>query len=75
MTPKQLLNKMEDEMVKSVVPEVKEILRAQYEGALAMYECFLEKQRKYYETHREHNREYQRVYQQARRTKAKEVEK
>lgn len=72
MTPKKLLNQIADEAGDS------EIGKARYEGALAMYECFLEKQRKYYETHREHNREYQRVYQRAyhraRKEKAKEVE-
>lgn len=72
MTPKKLLNQIADEAGDS------EIGKARYEGALAMYECFLDKQRKYYKTHREHNREYQRVYQhayyRARKEKAKEVE-
>lgn len=75
MTPKQLLDKMENEAVKCIVPEMKEILRAQYEGAVAMYECVLDKQRRYYKSHREHNKAYHRAYYKARREKAKEVEK
>ena len=77
MTPKGLLTKLEEEMHKAS-PDNKLFYTAIYEGAARMYECFLEKQRKYYETHREHNREYQRVYQRAyhraRKEKAKEVE-
>lgn len=65
MTPKKLLNQIADEAGDS------EIGKARYEGALAMYECYLDKQRKYYEEHREHNREYQRAYQQAYRLKNK----
>lgn len=74
MTPKELLTKLEDEMHKAS-PENKLFYTAMYEGAARMHEAYLKKQRKYYETHREHNREYQRAYQQARRAKAKEVEK
>lgn len=66
MTPKQLLNKIKNEAST-------EAGKARYEGALAMYECFLDKQRKYYETHKEYNREYQREYQRKRRAKAKEA--
>ena len=62
MTPKQLLNKMAEEAVD-------EIGKARYEGALAMYECYLDKQRRYYETHREYHREYQRNYKRSRRAK------
>ena len=59
MTPKQLLEKLRAEATT-------EIGRARYEGALAIHEAYLNKQRRYYETHREHNREYQREYQRAR---------
>lgn len=59
MTPKQLLDKMATEAKD-------EVGKARYEGALAMYECYLDKQRKYYDTHKEHNREYQREYQKRR---------
>lgn len=59
MTPKKLLDKIANEATD-------EIGKARYEGALAMYESFLDKQRKYYDTHKEHNREYQREYQKRR---------
>ena len=74
MTPKELLTKLEEEMHKAS-PEDKLFYTAIYEGAARMYDCYLNKQRKYYDAHREHNREYQRAYQKARRDKAKEVEK
>lgn len=75
MTPKDLLEKISDEMAKAINPETKAIYKAQYDGALAMYELFLSKQRKYYETHKEHNREYHREYYRLHRSKkAKEVE-
>ena len=70
MTPKQLLGKMEQEANKG-----NEIAKARYEGAVAMYECVLDKQRRYYKSHREHNQAYHRAYYKARREKAKEVEK
>lgn len=69
MTPKKLLDQIAAEAGDS------EIGKARYEGALAMYECFLEKQRKYYKTHAEHNREYHKRYYKIRHNKKeKEVE-
>lgn len=59
MTPKKLLDKIANEATD-------EIGKARYEGALVMYECVLDKQRKYYTTHKEHNREYQKEYQKRR---------
>lgn len=59
MTPKQLLNKIEMEAND-------EIGKARYEGALAVYQCFLDKQRSYYATHKEHNRAYHREYNRIR---------
>ena len=71
MTPKQLLNKLEKEMLKAS-PENKEFYTAMYEGAARMYELtVLKPMRKYYATHREHNREYQREYRRAYRAKKK----
>lgn len=69
MTPRQLLTKLEDEMHKAS-PENKLFYTAIYEGAARMYDCYLNKQRKYYETHREHHNTYQREYQK----KKKEVD-
>ena len=66
MTPRQLLDKLESEMHKAS-PEDKLFYTAMYEGAARMHQAYLDKQRKYYDTHREHNREYQRKYQQLRR--------
>lgn len=74
MKPKELLDKMESEMLKAS-PETKDIYTAMYQGALKMHQAYLDRQRNYYATHREHNREYQRAYHKARRDKAKEVEK
>lgn len=73
MTPKELLTKLEEEM-HNASPENKLFYTAIYEGAARMHNCYLDKQRKYYDAHREHNREYQRAYHKARREKAKEVE-
>ena len=78
-------NKKEYDSIKNIIynlineekltfPEDKLFYTAIYEGAAKMYDCYLNKQRKYYDAHREHNREYQRAYQKARRDKAKEVE-
>lgn len=64
MTPKQLLNKLKAEAVN-------DIGEARYEGALVMYEYYLERQRRYYGENREHNREYQRNYHRQYRAKKK----
>ena len=65
MTPRKLLNKLQDEATT-------EIGKARYEGALVMYElAVLKPMRKYYDTHREHNREYQREYHKTYRAKKK----
>ncbi len=69
MTPKELLTKLEDEMHKAS-PENKLFYTAMYEGAARMYSCYLDKQRKYYASHRAHHNEYQREYQR----KKKEVD-
>lgn len=72
MTPKELLIKLEAEA------EGSEIGKARYEGALAIHECYLDKQRRYYKTHADHNRKYHREYQRARYAKIhgkKEVDK
>lgn len=63
MTPKELLTKLEAEA------EGSEIGKARYEGALAIHEAYLDKQRRYYATHREHNRKYHREYQRVRAKK------
>lgn len=72
MTPKKLLNKLQAEATN-------EIGKARYEGALVIYEYFLNKQRKYYDENREHNREYQREYHRrwraARKVSEKQIEK
>ena len=60
MTPKQLIVKLKAEAIN-------EIGKARLEGALIIHEAYLDKQRKYYATHKEHNREYQREYQRKRR--------
>lgn len=67
MTPKKLLLKLKDEANT-------EIGMARYEGALAMHEVYLEKQRRYYNTHKEQLRVYNREYMRNRRAKQKEVE-
>lgn len=69
MTPKELLTKLEDEMHKAS-PENKLFYTAIYEGAARMYNCYLDKQRNYYASHRAHHNEYQREYQR----KKKEVD-
>ena len=65
MTPKVMLEKMREEAVD-------EIGKARLEGALVMHELYLDKQRRYYDAHRDHHNEYQREYQRKRR--AKEVD-
>ena len=70
MTPKQLLNKLEQEML-NASPDTVDVHTAAYQGALRMYQLYTAKQRLYYETHREHNREYQRNYHKAWRAKKK----
>lgn len=60
MTPKQLLDKLREEATT-------EIGKARLEGALAMHDLYLNKQRRYYDAHREHHNEYQREYQRKRR--------
>lgn len=60
MTPKQLIAKLQAEATD-------EIGKARLEGALIIHEAYLDKQRRYYATHKEHNREYQREYQRKRR--------
>lgn len=70
MTPKKLLDKLEAEMHKAS-PENKLFYTAIYEGAARMHNCYLNKQRNYYASHRDHHNEYQREY---RKNKAKEVD-
>lgn len=63
MTPKEIVEKLRAEAVN-------EIGKARLEGALMVYEAYLNKQRKYYASHRAHHNEYQREYQR----KKKEVD-
>lgn len=63
MTPKQLIVKLQAEATD-------EIGKARLEGALIIHEAYLDRQRKYYATHKEHNKLYQREYQRNRYRKA-----
>lgn len=63
MTPKEIVEKLRAEAVN-------EIGKARLEGALMVYEAYLDKQRKYYASHRAHHNDYQREYQR----KKKEVD-
>lgn len=60
MTPKKLLNKLQAEATT-------EIGKARYEGALAIHNVYLAKQRRWNETHREELRKYNREYMRKRR--------
>ncbi len=63
MAHKELVEKLRGDAVN-------EIGKARLEGALMVYEAYLDKQRKYYASHRDHHNEYQREYKR----KKKEVD-
>ena len=72
MTPKEYLDKLEQEML-DASPDTKDIHTAVYVGAKSLYDLMLKRAGESREKNREKIREYNREYQRARRAKQKKM--
>lgn len=67
VTPKVLLDIMEDNAIMETDEQKKQVLLAKYEGAKEMYDMFHRRDTEYREMNREKYREYQKTYKRKKR--------